>query len=204
MWEKRNSGTVLCWNSETAEQWSIGEGKHKNSAKADCWKRGTAEQWNVVMFEYRSSGMNRILVKIAYRRRMMNKSEKEVKGNIEELTPKKQEYAKGAIWTDGEVLNEKVIKEFHIEEELKSRGVSTISNKGNINIESNKMISRVMSLEEKEEFSIRKSFSIRESTAQMLNELKFLHPNVNIRLNVLIDNAIRHYHEYIIDRGGFE
>jgi len=65
MWEKRNSGTVLCWNSETAEQWSIGEGKHKNSAKADCWKRGTAEQWNVVMFEYRSSDMNRILVKIA-------------------------------------------------------------------------------------------------------------------------------------------
>ena len=119
----------------------------------------------------------------------MNKSEKE--------------YAKGAIWTDGEVLNEKVIKEFHIEEELKSRGISTISSTGNIKIGSNKMISRVMSLEEKEEFAIRKSFSIRESTAQMLNELKFLHPNVNIRLNVLIDSAIRHYHEYIIERGGF-
>jgi len=143
--------------------------------------------------------MNRILVKIAYRREMMNKSEKEVKGTIEELTPKKQEYAKGAIWTD----NEKVIKEFHIEEELKSRGISTISNKGNINIDSNKMISRVMRLEEDEEFSIRKSFSIRESTAQMLNELKFLHPNVNIRLNVIIDSAIRHYHEYIIEQGGF-
>jgi len=64
------------------------------------------------------------------------------------------------------------------------------------------MKSRVVILED-EEFLIRKSFSIRESTAQMLNELKFLHPNVNIRLNVLIDSAIRHYHEYIIERGGF-
>jgi len=34
MWEKRNSGTVLCWNSVMLEQWSIGEGKHKNIGKA--------------------------------------------------------------------------------------------------------------------------------------------------------------------------
>jgi len=40
----------------------------------------------------------------------MKKNEKQYNNaneNIEELTPKKQEYPKGAIWTDGEVLNEK-------------------------------------------------------------------------------------------------
>ena len=133
----------------------------------------------------------------------MNKNEKEVKGNIEELTPKKQEYAKGAIWTDGEVLDEKVVKEFHIEEDLKSIGISTSFSEKNLNTNNdNKMKSRVPILED-EEFLIRKTFSVRESTAQMLNELKFLHPNVNIRLNVIIDSAIRHYHEYIIEQGGF-
>ncbi|WP_326512707.1 hypothetical protein [Clostridium intestinale] len=136
----------------------------------------------------------------------MKKNEKQYNNaneNIEELTPKKQEYPKGAIWTDGEVLNEKVIKEFNIEEDLKSIGISTSFSEKNLNTNNdNKMKSRVVILED-EEFLIRKSFSIRESTAQMLNELKFLHPNVNIRLNVLIDSAIRHYHEYIIERGGF-
>jgi len=131
----------------------------------------------------------------------MNK--KEVKGNIEELTPKKQEYAKGAIWTDGEVLDEKVVKEFHLDESLINMGVNNDLNEEKLNINSNnRMKSRVPILED-EEFLIRKTFSVRESTAQMLNELKFLHPNVNIRLNVIIDSAIRHYHEYIIEQGGF-
>ena len=137
----------------------------------------------------------------------MKKNKKQYKNNenetIEELIPKKEEYPKGSKWTDGEVLDEKVVKEFHLDESLVNKGVNNVLNEEKLNINSdNRMKSRVPILED-EEFLIRKSFSVRESTAQMLNELKFLHPNVNIRLNVIIDSAIRHYHEYIIEKGGF-
>ena len=150
--------------------------------------------------------MNKILVKRTIGDKVMKKNEKQYNNaneNIEELTPKKQEYPKGAKWTDGEVLDEKVVKEFHLDESLINMGGNNVFNEEKSNINSdNRMKSRVPILEY-EEFLIRKSFSIRESTAQMLNELKFLHPNVNIRLNVIIDSAIRHYHEYIIEKGGF-
>lgn len=123
--------------------------------------------------------------------------------NIEELTEKKKEYPKAAIFTEGEVTDEKVIKRFEIDEMLKNRNITEAPSQENLSVsKTNRIDSRVAALEE-EAFSIRKNFTIRESTAQMLNELKFLHPNVNIRLNVLIDNAIRHYHEYIIEQGGF-
>jgi len=133
----------------------------------------------------------------------MKKNKNNTEKNIDEITPKKEEYPKGTKWTDGEVLDEKVIKEFHLDESLINMVVNNDLNEEKLNINSdNRMKSRVAILED-EEFLIRKTFSVRESTAQMLNELKFLHPNVNIRLNVIIDSAIRHYHEYIIEQGGF-
>ena len=37
----------------------------------------------------------------------------------------------------------------------------------------------------------------------MIIELKLIHPNINIRYNILIDEAIRHYYEHIKEKGGF-
>ena len=137
------------------------------------------------------------------KKRKHNKSKKTYE-NMEEIALKKEEYPKAAIFTEGEVLDEKIIKKFDIKDILEKKNISIASDEEAINND-NRISSRVVFSEEEEEgFSVRKTFSVRESTAKMLNELKFLHPNVNIRLNVLIDNAIRYYHRHIIERGGFK
>jgi hypothetical protein len=53
-----------------------------------------------------------------------------------------------------------------------------------------------------EYFDVRRSFSFRESTVRMLNELKAAHPDINVYLNSIVDKAICHYHEYIFKEKG--
>ncbi|ERK32397.1 hypothetical protein [Clostridium intestinale] len=60
-----------------------------------------------------------------------------------------------------------------------------------------------MNKSENEPFDVKKTFNIRRSTAEMIIELKLIHPNINIRYNILIDEAIRHYYEHIKEKGGF-
>lgn len=55
-----------------------------------------------------------------------------------------------------------------------------------------------------EDFEFKRSYSVRRSTAKMLNELKGLHPDVNVYMNTIIDAAIRHYYDYITKEGGVQ
>jgi len=61
----------------------------------------------------------------------------------------------------------------------------------------------IYKLIESNEEKVRKTYIIKASTVKMLNELKVNHPNVNVRISKLVDEAIRHYYEYIKEKGGF-
>lgn len=54
-----------------------------------------------------------------------------------------------------------------------------------------------------ESFNIKRSYQLRASTLKKLQELKLLHPNVNVHLNTLIDNAINLLYSYIKNGGNF-
>jgi hypothetical protein len=47
-----------------------------------------------------------------------------------------------------------------------------------------------------ETFKYKRCYQFRESTVRMLNELKAAHPDVNVYLNTILDEAIRHYYKY--------
>jgi hypothetical protein len=53
-----------------------------------------------------------------------------------------------------------------------------------------------------EAFEIQRYYKIRKSTARMLNEIKAIHPNVNVYMNTIVDAALRHYYNYIFNENG--
>ncbi len=52
-------------------------------------------------------------------------------------------------------------------------------------------------------FDTQRCYKIRNSTARMLNEIKAVHPNVNVYMNTIVDAAIRNYYDFIFNRNGF-
>ncbi|MEQ8156397.1 MAG: hypothetical protein ABRQ25_16215 [Clostridiaceae bacterium] len=50
-----------------------------------------------------------------------------------------------------------------------------------------------------EDFDIKRTFKFRKSTIRKLNELKANHPDVNAYLSTILDNAINHYYNHIIN-----
>jgi len=55
-----------------------------------------------------------------------------------------------------------------------------------------------------EPFDIQRSYKIRKSTARMLNEIKAIHPNVNVYMNTIVDAALRNYYDYIFNKDGMK
>ena len=53
-----------------------------------------------------------------------------------------------------------------------------------------------------EYFNVKRGYSLRKSTAVMLNELKASHPDINVYMNSIADAAIRHYYNFITNEGG--
>jgi hypothetical protein len=51
-----------------------------------------------------------------------------------------------------------------------------------------------------EAFKYKRCYQFRESTVRMLNELKAAHPDVNVYLNTILDEAIRHYYKYFFHK----
>lgn len=51
-------------------------------------------------------------------------------------------------------------------------------------------------------FDTQRCYKIRNSTARMLNEIKAVHPNVNVYMNTIVDAAIRNYYDFIFNRDG--
>lgn len=51
-------------------------------------------------------------------------------------------------------------------------------------------------------FDTQRCYKIRNSTARMLNEIKAVHPNVNVYMNTIVDAAIRNYYDFIFNKNG--
>lgn len=49
---------------------------------------------------------------------------------------------------------------------------------------------------EGEAYTVGRYYKLRYSTAKMLNEIKASHPDVNVYMNILVDEAIRHYYSF--------
>jgi hypothetical protein len=53
-----------------------------------------------------------------------------------------------------------------------------------------------------EHYTVKRSYQMRQSTVRKLNELKALHPDVNVLFNTIVDFAVSHYHHYIVNEKG--
>ncbi|NFO28716.1 hypothetical protein FDB41_09920 [Clostridium botulinum] len=47
--------------------------------------------------------------------------------------------------------------------------------------------------------NIKRSYTLRKSTVRKINELKSIHPNINVCVSTIVDIAIAYYHEHIIN-----
>ncbi|MBK1813877.1 hypothetical protein JHL18_25045 [Clostridium sp. YIM B02505] len=49
-------------------------------------------------------------------------------------------------------------------------------------------------------FTIKRTYTLRKSTVKMLNHIKALDDDINVYMNTLVDAAIRHYYEHILNK----
>ncbi|NFG22564.1 hypothetical protein FDF11_16065 [Clostridium botulinum] len=47
--------------------------------------------------------------------------------------------------------------------------------------------------------NIKRSYTLRKSTVRKINELKSIHPDINVCVSTIVDMAIDYYHEHIIN-----
>ncbi len=47
--------------------------------------------------------------------------------------------------------------------------------------------------------NIKRSYTLRKSTVRKINELKSIHPNINVCVSTIVDMALAYYHEHIIN-----
>ncbi len=50
--------------------------------------------------------------------------------------------------------------------------------------------------------TVKRSYTLRPSTIRKLNELKSLHPIINVCVSTIVDSALDHYYNYITKEGG--
>lgn len=53
-----------------------------------------------------------------------------------------------------------------------------------------------------EQYTVKRSYTMRPSTVRKLNALKTEHPDVNVLFNTIVDMAISHYYNYIFNEHG--
>ncbi|OOM73888.1 hypothetical protein [Clostridium sp. BL-8] len=51
---------------------------------------------------------------------------------------------------------------------------------------------------------IKRTYMLRASTVRKINELKSIHPDLNIYVSTIVDLAIAYYYNYITNEGGFQ
>ena len=52
--------------------------------------------------------------------------------------------------------------------------------------------------------NIKRSYTLRSSTIRKINELKSIHPDINVCVSTIVDIAIEHYHNHIVNEGGIQ
>lgn len=50
--------------------------------------------------------------------------------------------------------------------------------------------------------NIKRSYTLRTSTIRKINELKSIHPDINVCVSTIVDIAIDYYHNHILNEGG--
>ncbi|NFG28489.1 hypothetical protein FC777_15535 [Clostridium botulinum] len=50
-----------------------------------------------------------------------------------------------------------------------------------------------------ESANIKRSYTLRKSTVRKINELKSIHPDINVCVSTIVDIAIAYYHEHILN-----
>ena len=50
--------------------------------------------------------------------------------------------------------------------------------------------------------TIKRTYTLRNSTIRKINELKHIHPDINVCVSSIVDIALDHYHNYILNEGG--
>ncbi|MBE6089518.1 MAG: hypothetical protein E7206_16080 [Clostridium beijerinckii] len=50
--------------------------------------------------------------------------------------------------------------------------------------------------------NIKRSYTLRSSTIRKINELKSIHPDINVCVSTIVDIAIDYYHNHIVNEGG--
>ncbi|ABR34459.1 MULTISPECIES: hypothetical protein [Clostridium] len=50
--------------------------------------------------------------------------------------------------------------------------------------------------------NIKRSYTLRSSTIRKINELKSIHPDINVCVSTIVDIAINYYHNHIANEGG--
>lgn len=53
-----------------------------------------------------------------------------------------------------------------------------------------------------EDTTSKRSYMLKTSTIKKLNELKYIHPNLNVYISAIVTAAIDHYYNYIVNEGG--
>lgn len=50
--------------------------------------------------------------------------------------------------------------------------------------------------------TIKRTYTLRSSTIRKINELKSIHPDINVCVSSIVDIALDHYHNHIVNEGG--
>ncbi|MFL0168158.1 hypothetical protein [Candidatus Clostridium helianthi] len=50
--------------------------------------------------------------------------------------------------------------------------------------------------------NIKRSYTLRNSTIRKINELKSIHPDINVCVSTIVDIAINYYHNHIVNEAG--
>ena len=129
-----------------------------------------------------------------------NMVSKEKNSEHEEIIKdEKKEYPKAGLFTEGEVTDEVIVKKFDIENLLNDKNIEISNDEKVRTIEEEKIPNNSLEKKKREAFTIQKTFTMRESTAKMLVKLKLEHPNINVRVNVILDRAVRYYYKNVTE-----
>ena len=129
-----------------------------------------------------------------------NMVSKEKNNEYEEvIKDEKKEYPKAGLFTEGEVTDEVIVKKFDIENLLNDKSIEISSEEKARAIEEERILNNSLEKKKREAFTIQKTFTMRESTAKMLVKLKLEHPNINVRVNVILDRAVRYYYKNVTE-----
>ncbi|WP_238903260.1 hypothetical protein [Clostridium sp. YIM B02506] len=129
-----------------------------------------------------------------------NMVSKEKNNEYEEvIKDEKKEYPKAGLFTEGEVTDEVIVKKFDIENLLNDKNIEISNDEKVRTTEEEKIPNNSLEKKKREAFTIQKTFTMRESTAKMLVKLKLEHPNINVRVNVILDRAVRYYYKNVTE-----